>query len=402
MALGGGAPASASHAEEAFAALGARVTEPARDAKYDAARVRIAEAALVPSRVWRDSSAWTSSVGARRTLSVQGRFSGSRYELNAVPVAPAPAAPAESQHVIHLTRLADANEFAWDTDVFYAIGSVSAAAVGAMFRALLSSGEGKSERQIRADYKATIPVASATLGQLFRVDSIRTTHLPDSSTLAVFALTITPAGVESRYPAFAKYMRRYGGTARTRWTLSDQSGTPWLALSLHDGHMTFRVRSQRGQVVPLSGTSRPIPDSLALTGDFTMPVSFFTSGFRDLRTRFTLTRTAHEVGFTIVSREEPRWVLPLITERLLRTPLRRPFQGEGALFGMSVTDTTGAQSILRRQLHLEVKESGILRFITRLTTIALSDYRGAAEREQMAWLREVFTALTADVRKLTP
>jgi hypothetical protein len=43
----------------------------------------------------------------------------------------------------------------------------------------------------------------------------------------------------------------------------------------------------------------------------------------------------------------------------------------------------------------------ILRFIGRLGAIAVSDYQGLAEREQLAWLREVFDALVADLRGLS-
>jgi hypothetical protein len=90
-----------------------------------------------------------------------------------------------------------------------------------------------------------------------------------------------------------------------------------------------------------------------------------------------------------------------VTERLLKTPLRRPFQGNGTLFRIGVRDdSTGGQSILHRRMHLEVQESTILRVIGKLGSIAASDYAGRVEREQNAWLREVFSALVADVRNL--
>ena len=94
---------------------------------------------------------------------------------------------------------------------------------------------------------------------------------------------------------------------------------------------------------------------------------------------------------------EPEWVLPLITERLLRTPLRRPFQGSGAMFRIGVRDSVGGQTILLRRLHLEVQESAILRFVGRLGATAMGDYQGLAEREQLAWLREFFAGVVADV-----
>jgi hypothetical protein len=79
-----------------------------------------------------------------------------------------------------------------------------------------------------------------------------------------------------------------------------------------------------------------------------------------------------------------------------------PFhQGEGAQFRIGVQDGVGAQTLLYRTLRLEVQESAVLRFIARLGAIAMSDYSGDVEREEMAWLRELFTAMLADVAQGT-
>lgn len=392
--------ASLARAEQMFAALGARVTEPLRDHKYDSARVRIAASAFLPSRVWDDTSVWTSSATTRRSLLIGGRFVNGRYRLEAARSLPAPLQPAESRHVINLTRLSD-DEFVWDTEVPYAIGSITAREIGGFTAALFAAAEGRSEGDIRADYRAAIPRMSAVLGQLFRLDSIRTRHLPDSSTLATFAVTMTPAGVEAKYSHFARYLRRYVETARMRWTLTDRTGASYFDASALDGRLLLRVRTLKGDMVPLAGPARAMPDSLTLNGDFTMKVRRFTAGIRDYHADFAVVRTDHERAWSIVSRREPEWVLPLITEHLLRTPLRRPFQGRGARFRIGVRDSAGAQTILDRRLHLEVRESMILRFIGRLGAIAVGDYQGLAERDQLAWLREVFDALVADIRNLS-
>jgi hypothetical protein len=142
-----------------------------------------------------------------------------------------------------------------------------------------------------------------------------------------------------------------------------------------------------------------MPDSLALTGDFTMKVRRYTVGFRDYRGEFSVIRIDHERSWSIVTRREPKWVLPLVTERLLRTPLRRPFQGSGAMFRIGVRDdSAGGQTLLHRRMHLEVQESLILRFLGRLGSIAVRDFSDRVEREQNDWLRELFSALAADVK----
>ncbi|HYC50336.1 MAG TPA: hypothetical protein VEB19_04420, partial [Gemmatimonadaceae bacterium] len=43
---------SADRATELFSSLGARTADPWRDVKFDTARVRLASAAVLPSRVW--------------------------------------------------------------------------------------------------------------------------------------------------------------------------------------------------------------------------------------------------------------------------------------------------------------------------------------------------------------
>jgi len=401
VALGGNEGNAPARAEQVLAALGARVTFPARDAKYDTARIRIAKAAVLPSRVFRDTSVWTAITPARRTLAVRGGSDGGRYHLVADSNAPVPAVPGESQHLIHLSRLSDDSEYAWDTDVLFGLGTLTAEETGALFRTLLSGAEARTGREVRDDYRSAVPGGTRVLGQLFRVDSVRPFHLPDGSTHVTYGITMTPAGLEERYPSFARYMRRYAETARIRLSLADRSGAVYMTFTMRDGHMLFRARTRQGQVVPLTGALRAMPDTLVLTGDFTLQVRFFTVGFHDYSGEFVLARLPHEVGFTLVSREEPSWVLPLVTERLLRSPLRRPFQGSGALFAMSVRDSAESQTILLRRLHLEVRESAILRFISRLSSAAYGDFQGKVEREQLAWLKEVFDALAADTRRLT-
>jgi hypothetical protein len=396
---GGPARASLSRAEQLFAALGARVTLPVLDPKYDSARVKIANGALIPSRIWDDTSVWTATTASRRTLGIAGRYSGGRYRLEAARTIPAPALPAESRHIINLTRLSD-DEFGWDTDVYYALGTSSVTEISGLISGLFASAEGRSESDIRADYRAVAPKTAAVLGQLFTVDSIRTTQLQDRSTMAMYAVTMRPGGVSARYPNFAEYLRRYAGTARTHWTLNDASGASYLEASAVEGRLKLRVRALDGRLVALSGPPRAMPDSLTLNGDLTLKIRRFTVGVRDFHADFTILRTDHERGVSIVGRVEPEWVLPLIGERMLRTPLRRPFQARGVLFRLAVRDSAGAQTILNRRMHLEVQESAILRFIGRLGAVAVGEYQGSAEREQLAWLREVVNALSADLAVL--
>ena len=333
----------------------------------------------------------------RRQLMAAGRLADGRYQIVATPNAPFPVRLAEARHDIVLTRLSE-DAFHWYTEVPYAIGSVSAADFGNFFGAMFGAAEGRTESQIRADYRTALPRTSAVAGQLFRVDSIRTTQLPDRSTSVVYAVTITPRGIEQRYPRYAKYLTRYVQPAKMHWTLTDSLGGTFFDMTVAKGQMVVRVRSAARRLVAIGGPARLMPDSLKLNGDVAVKIGRFTVGFRNYHGDFAVIRTPHERAWSIVSRQEPDWVLPLIAERLLRTPLRRPFQGKGAQFVIGVRDTAGAQTILNRRAEVEVQESAILRFLARLGAVAISDYAGDAEREEMAWLRELFSALVADVQ----
>ena len=401
--LGAGtAGGSRDRVETLFSALGARVKEPVRNPKYDSARVRIANAAFLPGRVFKDTSVWTSAPSeSRRLMTVRGWFEDGHYRLHAEHGAPPPAEPAQSRHFINLTRLSEDNEYAWDTEVPYAVGTITAAEIGRFFGAMLSSAEGRDQKSIRLDIEKTLPTASVVLGQLFTIDSIHTTHLADRSTLAAFHVRMHTEGVERKYPNFARYLRAYAIPTRMQFSLTDRDSVSYVnCLAKGDGKLALTLRTLHGRLIPLAGPARELPDTLTINGELVMKVRGFAVGFHDYHAEMAIVRTDHERAWHIVSRIEPKWRLPLITEHLIRTPLKRPFLGSGASFRIGFRDSIGAQTILNRRLHLEVQESLILRFINRLAGATLSDWVGKSEREQMAWLDQVFSALVEDIRTL--
>jgi hypothetical protein len=395
----GGPPGTSDRIETLVAALGARVKEPVRNAKYDTARVRIANSAFLPGRIFRDTSIWTSApTESRKQMLVRGWYEDGHYRLNAESIVPLPSQPTHSRHVINLTRLSDNNEYSWDTEVPYAVGTITAAEVGRFFGAMLSAAEGRNERDVRADIAATLPRASVVLGQLFSIDSIRTVHLADKSTLAAFHVRMHPAGVETKYPNFARYMRTYAMPTRMQFSLTDRDSMVFVNCDAKgDGKLALTLRTLNGRMIPLAGPAKPMPDTLTLNGELVMRVRGFAVGFHDYHAQMMIVSTDRERAWHFVSQKEPKWRLPLITEHLLGTPLKRPFQGSGATFRIGFRDSTGAQTILNRRLHLVVQESRILRFINRLAGATLSDWVGKAEREQMAWLDQVFSGLLEDV-----
>lgn len=384
--------------EQLFGALGARHADVARNAKYEYARLQIAKGALVPSGVFEDSGAWTRSSGAVRLLEIQGGFVDGKYALVSRAGVPEPRKPADGRHAITLSRLSD-NEFRWDTTVDFAIGSIRPADVARVLARLVSSAEGRTDHAVRADLLTAAPRTAGALGQLFSLDSIAPTRLGDGSTAVTLVVGIHSDRLKRHYPAFGDYVRRYVDPVRYRVVVTDRAGVPYFEAVARDQQMTVRLRTNDSELVALSGPARPMPDTLALLMDFKAKVKHLGVGFHGLR--MDLVHVRHdemENSWVVTARHEPEWDFPLAMARLIRAPLRRPFAGEGSLFRIGVRDNGAGQTEIVRQVRLFVQESAILRFLNSLSGTAFSEFEDRVDREENAWLREVFAGMRADAR----
>ncbi|HEY2376943.1 MAG TPA: hypothetical protein VGH98_13275 [Gemmatimonadaceae bacterium] len=400
--LGPSGAALEKNADQLFGAMAIRYSQVSRDARYEFARNRLNRNALVPSRVFDDSAIWTSEPSpVLRALLVQGIPDNGRYEFTSSTAVARPSRLGESRHVITLARLSP-NEFVWDTNVDFAIGSVSAAEIGALTTALLGSGERGSDTELRADYRAATPRATAVLGSLFSIDSIRATPFSDGTSDVRLTIGIHTDGLKARYPAFADYIAKYVNPAKYRFAVNDRGGVIWFEVTGADRQFSIHYRAAEGRLAPLYGPPRTRPDTLELHIDFTTKLKLFTVGLRDLSTEFIVTDTPHERAWTFIARREPQWKLPFITVHLIRTPLERPFEGTGVIFHLGVRDSANAQTLFERRAHATVQESSILRFLNSLGSGAMSDLADRTEREEEQFLRELFMALQSDARALAP
>lgn len=381
-----------------FGSLRARHADVVRNDKYTYARLQIAKGALVPSKVFADSAVWTRSSGAVRLLETHGTHLDGRYSLASRVGVPAPRNPADGRHAITLSRLSD-SEFRWDTTVDFAIGAIRPAEVAAILTRLIASAEGKSEREARADLASAAPRSAAALGQLFSIDSMRPTRLGDGSTAVTLVIGIHSDRLRRRYPAFGDYVRRYVDPLRYRVVVTDRAAVPYFEATARDRQMTVRLRTFNGELIPLSGPMRPLPDTLAVQVDFKARVKRLGVGFHDLRMELLhVRRDESENSWVVTARREPQWDFPLAMARLIRAPLRRPFTGDGSLFRLGVRGDGTGQTMIVRQVRLFVQESAILRFLNSLSGAAFSDFEDRVDHEENAWLREVFGGMAADAR----
>lgn len=388
--------------DQLFGALSDRFLEITRNPKYEYGRKQIARGALAPSRVFEDSAVWTASSGPVRMLETFGSTVDGQYHMSSRRGIPAPQKPADGRHVTTLSRMTE-NQFRWDTNVDFALGTVRPEEIALVINRVLTAGEGRSERELRADIAASAPRTAAALAPLFTLDSLRPVALPDGSTAMTVAVQVHSNQLRARLPAFAEYVHKYVDPARLRFKLSDRAGAAYMEGQYRDRMLVVRLRSHNGRLVPLSGAARPIPDTLALLVDFTVKVKVFHLGFHDLALDFVNGAQGASRDWTVTGRREPQWNLPFIAARLLRAPLRYPFAGEGALFRLGVRGGTGdAPTVIVRQGRLGVQESAILRFINSLTSTAMDDFGVRVGREQNLWLRELFAAMREDTRAGLP
>lgn len=401
--LGRNNGAATTSAEQFLSAFADRFTNVVRDAKVEAARERLAHGALIPSRVFNDTAAWsTINSSSLRTLGYRGTFTNNQYRMSASPPSTLPAAAikaADTKHIISLTRLSD-EEYRWDVVVDHSMGTSGARNVAGIFTALFASAERRAEPALRADYRAAVPRTTTTLGRLFAIDSIRTTPRNDGSTLVDLVIRIQPDSLRAKYPLFANYVRKYVSPGVIRTVLRDRSpqAATYFIADARRNRIVFQFRSRDGRLLPLSGPARAMPDTLELEWLVSAKIGIFRVGFEQLRSDFIITHGS-QPAWTLHFRRDPEWRLPLFTESLIRSSLRRPFQQGGAYFRVGLRDDAES-TIMFRHGTIAVQEGTILRFLGRLGSRAYSDLSTRVEKEMQNYLRDVFGAMREDARAL--
>jgi hypothetical protein len=357
--------------------------------------------ALAPAKLYADTSLWTLNTpgDSSRSIYLFATYDGSHYLFQSRASAPYPAKIGDERHFMRLKSLGR-NDYEWFTNVEHAIGSVRAADVGTTFGALLTAFEGRSREALLDDAGGTFPRASHHLAQLAGIDSLAVVPNADGTTSARFVFALRPDSLRGRYPNFARYLDKYIVPSVYRLQLTDQRGTIYLDANGRDGRLTVQLRAEHGKLLPLHGVLRPLPDSLLLRVDFSAKFKIFRVGFRNLVGDFTIERGEHERAWMMRFRQEPGWRLPFAVDKLIHTPLRRPFEGRGAEMRLTVRDDLGSQTMSTRQIRLTVNESAIMRWLSGLGGSAFSDFAERTEVEENRFLSQLFTAMREDVAAL--
>ena len=399
-AFGPNTPGARQNAEEFFYSVGSRFTNIQRPPRILHARAQFGHYALTPSGIYNDTSVWL-AIGpdSARLFGDDGIFSVDRYIVTAKLSTTPPDELTESREIVRLRKLKE-NEYEWFTNVEVALGTIGAKNIADVLAAALAGGEGKTPAAIRADYSSSFPHTVAALGRLYTIDTLRAVSDSDGATTYDVAIKLTPDILKASMPHYAAYIDKYFSKGKYRITLTDKTGARWFDAWAANYYMHFRIRSKGGHFAPLEGAVRPMPETLTIGVDMSMKILIFTVGWTGMTGDFEVINTPHERGWSMRFAKEPEWHLPLTVGYLLKSSLRRPFQDPGIPVRISIRDNPGAQTILNRRLSLVVQESGILRFLNRLSGTAVGDFLGPSEREANRFNADAFRALRQDVAAL--
>jgi hypothetical protein len=398
LALGSSPEEARINAGALFGALGARFGPAETAPGYDQIRAQFARSALIPSRIYTDQGIWTASDAQGRVLELSGVPRPGTYLLGLRGAPTTLRNPGEYRRITRLNSLGG-DEYQWRVRDELAVGPVSPDELGAALSALLGAADGTNAAVARAAYRNVLPRTTAALGRLFTLDSLALAPAPGGGTLVTLVSTMHPERIAGTFPHYARYLERYSSPASFDLVVYDESGMRWWVAAKDGDRLTLRMKVHDGHVAPLDGPPRRMPDRMRIRANMATRIRVFNIGANDLRGEVRLTRTSAEKGFAVRFRREPEWRLPLLVERMIRTPLRRPFDGDGALYGFSIRRAHG-QTLLVRDFDVTVQESAILRWFGGLGSTAMSDFREGAEREYDRFNGEVFAALRADAAAL--
>lgn len=338
-----------------------------------------------PKRLYRDSSLWNLfPADSSRALIVGAAFVNGNYTFAANAQAPAPLALGAQRHVLSLKWLGGGN-YEWATHVDHAIGPVAPAHVGTAIVATLAAAEERSSAEALADARGTFPETGKHLAQLFSFDSLRTSHAGGATT-TTFSASFRPERLRGRYPFFAAFVSKYVMPAVYRLQVSDHNGRPYIDMTGRNGQLVVRLRSRNHKLVSLAGVPAEMPDSLRLLADLSMKYRVFRVGFTKLSGDLVIERSEHQRAWTMRFQREPAWHFPLAVDKLIRNPLRRPFQGRGAELSLGVRNEGSPQTSSYRSARFVVNESAIMRWLGRLGATAFGDFsaRDRARREPLS------------------
>lgn len=367
-----------------------------REPAFDALRPKLARAALVPSRVFDDGTAWPARGDDWRALELAGYGSGATYRIGVRDEAPPAVVPGQYRSRVQLRRV-ESGRFEWSVGEELAVGPVRPSDLARALDALFRAAESSTEASARAAIAGALPRASAKLGLLLRLETLALQRDAHGATSVHLAVRLTPSGISSFAPRYSAYLEKYARPMRGTLLVADPGGAAWWTLEAGDNLWTVRLRLRDGSLVPLEGPAeRRLPGRLRATADYVTRMGRFEVGARRIAADLELTRAPGEKGLSARFREEPDWKLPFLAEALLDDPLRYPFEEPGSEIAWAAREGSGG-TVLTGLYRARVRETWILRWLGGMVGGAVDEFRRGAETEADRFNRECLLALRDDL-----
>ena len=400
VALGSSPAVARTNADQVFTALAAYFGPVQRDARLTAVRPKFARAALVPAQVFTDTSAWSSTDDDSRSLEIAGSGPPGHYHLSLVTTPPTLAKPGDYRRDRHLTKLS-ASEYEWLAHDDLAIGSITSADFANAVTALFTAIEHASDSSFRAAWRTELPRTTAALSPLYTMDTIRLARAQSGATQVHLVIRSHPDSLPPAFSHFAKYLKKYSSPTDLVLTAYDDSGRQWWRAAKQEQHIALDFAVHDGSLAPLTGAVARIPDQIHVRADFSTKAWVFRVGASDAVADVQLMGAPHDKGFVATFTHEPDWQLPPLVERMLRSPLRRPFQDGGIMFEEGVHDAPGRESSLSSEYRFVLQESTIMRWLGHLGGSAMSDFQQGAEHEANVFMYQALEAMRQDLDALS-
>jgi hypothetical protein len=387
------------HVGEALGALGSCFGPSDRDAALEQLRPKLLRASLVPSRVFDDESAWMHRDGETRGVGFRGFRADGRYRDEVMATPPPPTRAADYQGWLTLRRLGP-GEFEWSSVEQIGLGPLPVDGFFDLMSQALRAAEASEETDVRPELRRLLPRTAEALGRGLALEALRLEHDAAGSTGVFAAARLDLESLAPGFPRYASFLGRYVLPIQLRFEMDDGKGGVLWSLEGRDGLFSLRTRIQGRRVVPLEGHPQPRPERLRLRVDLTSQAGVFRYGMHGLEGDVRLVGRPGEKKLEAVFDREPRWVIPFLVKPLLRSSLRRPFEGEGAFLSYALRENGTGMTLVSRDYRIAVKESWLVRWMGRNTGEAVASFREGAEAEADRFYAEAFAALRADLIRL--
>jgi hypothetical protein len=385
-------------ATDLFGSIARRYDNAYREPKLASARHLVMRSLLTPGRVFGDTAAWVSAPNvSTRVLSFHGFGDSARYRMVADTGRAPPLHPSDGRHDIQLRRLGD-NDYEWLATSEFGIGATTPAAFASVPVAWIAAGERADTGAIRSDMHAAFARSTAAWGKLFTLESITTSRDATGAWRQRHVMSLHSDRAAATYPALAAWLHKYVAPLRVHLRLHDATHT-WFDAVIRNDSMIVTLRSRDGRVLPIEGGDMYLPDTANLETDLSTELLHLRIGFRAMQIEFVSVRQPTARGWSLHFTHEPKWELPPLAERMIRSPLKRPFSGGGMGFRVVATTDSGArQTVMARRIVAPVQESAIFKFLAHMVNGGITSYATGADKDVNAWLASVFGALRDDVR----